>query len=112
MTSALAKRLDNIRVKGGIKSRDVAQLLGTTPQTVSRWQNGQSSPQPKSLDRLLTLDWLADQLAQFYTADEARLWLFSRHVALGGARPADLIAEGRTDEVLRVVDQLQSGAYL
>jgi hypothetical protein len=68
---------------------EVAQLLDTTPQTVSRWQTGESSPQPKSLDRLLWLDWLAEQLSQFYAPDEARLWLFSRHIDLGGDRPFD-----------------------
>jgi transcriptional regulator with XRE-family HTH domain len=112
MASALKKRLDNISEKGGIKSREVAQLLATTPQTISRWQSGQASPQPKSLERLLTLEWLADQLSQLYAPDEARLWLFSPNASLGGRRPADLIAEGRSDDVLRLIDQLQSGAYV
>ena len=112
MSSALARRLDNIREKGGIRSRDVAQLLDTTAQTVSRWQTGQASPQRRSLDRLLELEWLAEQLAQFYEPDEARLWLFSPHQDLGGERPADLIAQDRTSEVRRIIDQLQSGAYL
>jgi len=110
--SALRKRLENIRDKSGVTSRDVAQLLDTTPQTVSRWQSGESSPHHKSLDRLLALDWLAEQLAQFYAPDEAKLWLFSPHRLLGGQRPADRIAEGRIDDVLRLIDQLQSGAYL
>jgi transcriptional regulator with XRE-family HTH domain len=112
MASALAKRLDNIREKSGIKSREVAQLLSTTPQTVSRWQSGQASPQPRSLERLLTLEWLADQLSQFYSPDEARLWLFSPHSLLDGARPAELITEGRAEDVLRIIDQLQSSTYL
>jgi transcriptional regulator with XRE-family HTH domain len=112
MASAIAKRLDSIREKSGIKSREVAQLLSTTPQTVSRWQSGQATPQPKSLERLLTLEWLADLLSQFYAPDEARLWLFSPHSLLGGSRPADLIAEGRTSEVLRLIDQLQSSAHI
>lgn len=110
--SALRKRLENIRDKSGVTFRDVAQLLDTTPQTVSRWQNGESSPHQKSLDRLLALDWLAEQLAQFYAPDEAKLWLFSPHRLLGGQRPADRIAEGRTDDVLRLIDQLQSSAYI
>lgn len=109
--SAVAKRLDSIRERGGISSREVAQLLSTTPQTVSRWRQGRASPQPDSLDRLLKLDWLADQLAAFYEPDEARLWLFSPHPDLGGRRPADLIAQDRTDQVLAVIDRLQSGAY-
>jgi transcriptional regulator with XRE-family HTH domain len=110
--SALRKRLENIREKSGITSREVAQLLKTTPQTVSRWQSGESSPHPKSLERLLALDWLAEQLAQFYTPDEAKLWLFSRHQLLSGERPADRIAEGRVEDVLKLIDQLQSSAYL
>jgi transcriptional regulator with XRE-family HTH domain len=110
--SALRKRLENIRDKSGITFREVAQLLDTTPQTVSRWQSGESSPHPKSLDRLLTLDWLAEQLAQFYAPDEAKLWLFSRHQLLGGERPADRIAQGRIEDVLQLIEQLQSSAYL
>jgi transcriptional regulator with XRE-family HTH domain len=110
--SAVAKRLDSIRERGGISGREVAQLLRTTPQTVSRWQQGKVSPHPATLDRLLKLDWLADQLAAFYEPDEARLWLFSPHIELGGKRPADLIAEDRMEEVLAVIDRLQSGAYV
>lgn len=110
--SALRKRLENIRDKSGITFREVAQLLDTTPQTVSRWQSGESSPHPRSLNRLLALDWLAEQLAQFYTPDEAKLWLFSHHQLLGGERPADRIADGRIKDVLQLIEQLQSSAYL
>ena len=73
---------------------------------------GRTSPQPKALDRLLWLDWLADQLGTFYDPDEARLWLFSPHRDLGGKRPADLIAEGNVEPVLAILDRLQSGAYV
>jgi transcriptional regulator with XRE-family HTH domain len=109
---ALARKLESIREHGGINAREVAQLLGTTPNTVSRWQHGQSTPQPRKLEALLTLEWLADQLAQFYEPDEARLWLFARHPLLNGDRPADRIAEGRTEDVLVLLDELQSGAYI
>ncbi len=111
MSTAFARKLDSIRQRSGINSREVAQLLDTTPQTVSRWQTGQSSPQPKKLDRLLWLDWLAEQLSQFYKPDEARLWLFSRHMDLSGERPVDLIVQDRIDKVMVLIDQLQSGAY-
>lgn len=111
MATALAKKLDNIKERSGISAREIAQLVRTTPQTVSRWQTGRSSPQRASLDRLLWLEWLADQLAQFYSPDEARLWLFSRHADLGGERPADLIAEDRMEEVLAILDRIQTGAF-
>ena len=87
--SALAERLDSIRARGGMHSREVAQLLDTTPQTVSRWRTGKVSPQPQGLQRLLTLEWLIGELAEFYTPDQARLWLFAPHRLLGGDRPAD-----------------------
>lgn len=111
MAPAVAKRLENIKDRSGVSAREVAQLLDTTPQTVSRWQTGRSSPQPQSLDRLLRLEWLADQLGQFYPPDEARLWLFSPHPELEGERPADLIARGRIEEVLAIIDRMQSAAY-
>ena len=112
MSTAVARKLDSIKNSSGIKAREIAQLLATTPQTVSRWQTGRSSPQPQSLDRLLKLDWIGDQLATIYEPDEARLWIFSPHPDLEGLRPADLIAENRFDEVLELIDQLQSAAYV
>ena len=111
MAQALAERLESIKNRGGISGREVAQLVGTTPQTVSRWQRGRATPHPKSLERLLFLDWVAQQLSQFYEAETARLWLFSRHSLLEGERPADRIAAGRFDEVLALLDQLESAAF-
>lgn len=111
MSQALAERLNSIKEQSGISARDVAQLLGTTPQTVSRWQTGKSGPQRKSLERILILEWLAGQLSQFYDPDHARLWLFAPHRMLGGARPADRIAAGEADAVLALIDQLQSASF-
>ena len=112
MATAVARKLDNIRESGGIRSREIAQLLDTTPQTVSRWQTGRSTPRPASLDRLLRLEWLAGQLAQVYPPGDARVWLFSPHRELSGDRPVDLITDDRIDEVLAIIDRLQSAAYI
>ena len=110
--SAIAKRLDSIQSSSGISGREVAQLLQTTAQTVSRWRQGHASPQPNSLERLLKLDWLAEQLSGVYEPEEARLWLFSPHPDLDGQRPADLIASDHLEVVLDIIDRLQSGAYI
>lgn len=109
--TALARKLDSIQERSGIQGREIAQLLDTTPQTVSRWRTGKAEPQRRGLDRLLTLAWLAEELAEFYPPDEARLWLFSPHRLLGGERPADRIAEGRIDDVLALIAQLRDGSY-
>jgi transcriptional regulator with XRE-family HTH domain len=109
--SALARKLDLIQKDAGVQGREIAQLLETTPQTVSRWRTGKAEPQSRSLKRLLTLAWLAEELAEFYRPDEARLWLFSPHRLLGGKRPADRIEEDRTDDVLALIAQLRDGGY-
>lgn len=113
MAGAVAARLDSIKADAGIRGREVATLVGATPQTVSRWQQGRVDPQPAHLRRLLTLEWLASELAEFYDDPKsARLWLFSRHRLLGGATPAERIQEDRTDDVLAIIEQLKSGAHL
>lgn len=105
-------RLDAIRSRAGVRSREVADLLGTTPRTVSRWRSGKVEPQPSYLNRLLYLEWLAEQLADLYEPQEARLWLFSPHPLLRGSRPADLIQQNRINDVLEVIAQLRDGAYV
>jgi transcriptional regulator with XRE-family HTH domain len=112
VAGAVAVRLDSIRDRGGIKSREVAQLLDTTQQTVSRWRTGNAEPQPERLQRLLTLEWLLGELAEFYEPREARLWLFAPHRLLGGERPADRIQQGKLDDVLALIAQLRDGAFV
>ncbi len=112
MSGAIVSRLDNIKKHGGVKAREVAQLLDTTPETVSRWQTGKAEPQPDRLHRLLTLEWLMGELSDFYPPEEARLWLFAPHRLLAGDRPADRIQTGNVDDVLALIEQLKSGAYV
>ena len=112
MSAALANRLERIRELGGIKGREIAQLMDTTPETVSRWNTGKIEPQPGRLEKLLMLEWMIDELAEFYAPDEARLWLFSPNRMLGGSRPVDYIQKGRNDEVRALIAQLRDGAYV
>jgi len=112
MTSAVAHRLDSIKDQAGVRSREIAELLDTTPQTVSRWHQGRVDPQPAKLRALLALEWLATQLGEFYEPDDARLWLYSPHKLLAGRRPAELIAAGDVEAVLALIDQLRDGAYV
>ena len=50
MSNAIAERLDGIQKFADFTGREVAQLLGTTPETISRWRGGRSEPQPKLRD--------------------------------------------------------------
>jgi len=115
MSQALASKLDAIKEKGGVKSRDLAQLLATTPQTVSRWQSGKTEPQGDQLRKLLALEWLAGQLADLYAPDEAKLWIFSPHRLLQGESPAERIqSKGMDgiDDVLALINQIKEGAFV
>jgi len=111
MASALAERLEKIKKLGGITGRDVAQLLDTTPETVSRWSTGKIDPQRDRLHRLLELEFFLAELSEFYSPEEAKLWLFSPHKLLGGETAAARIQAGRTQDVFALLDQLRSGAY-
>ena len=112
MAEAIAKRLSVIKDRAGVSSREIAQLLGTTPETVSRWNTGKGEPKRARLQRLLTLVWLVEQLSEFYAPEEAKLWLFAPHRLLDGDRPVDRIQEGKLDDALALIDQLRSGAYV
>ena len=111
MASALADKVDRIKQLGGISGRDLAQLLDTTPETVSRWSTGKVGPQRERLHRLLELEFFLTELSEFYTPEEAGLWLFSPHKLLAGDTPADRIQSGKTQEVFTILEQLRSGAY-
>ena len=111
MASALAKRLRVIRERGGIRSREIAELLNTTPETVSRWNSGRVDPQPDRMRQILELEWLLDQLAEHYDPEEARLWLFSPHRLLRGDTPAERIRARKSQDVLALIAQIVHGAY-
>jgi putative toxin-antitoxin system antitoxin component (TIGR02293 family) len=107
----LARKLDDIESRTAVKEREVAQMLRTTPQTLYRWRNDQVAPNREHLQRILDLHYVAEELADLYEPDEARLWLFSRHRLLAGRRPVELISEGEIDTVLALIAQLRDGAY-
>ena len=53
-----------------------------------------------------------DELSDFYEPNEARQWIFSPQKHLNGSSPAELIREGRIDEVRRLVNQLRDAVYI
>jgi transcriptional regulator with XRE-family HTH domain len=111
MTNAVAKIIDGLREYGGLKGSDVANVVDVSPATVSRWTNGTAFPHPKTQLVISDLRFVVDRLADFYSPEEARLWLYSKHRLLGDARAIDLIHEGRTDEVLGVIESLDEGTF-
>jgi len=111
MTSAVARKLDSLRTKGAMKNIEVANLLGTRPETVSRWNQGRAYPHAGTEKTLLELEYIVDQLADFYEPNEARQWIFAPQRLLSGESPAALIRDGRIDDVMRLVHQLREAVH-
>jgi DNA-binding transcriptional regulator YiaG len=51
MSSALARKLESLRVKGAMRDAEVANLLRTGPETVSRWDEGRAYPEANTEKR-------------------------------------------------------------
>lgn len=110
--SAVAGKLEMLRTKAAIRSVDVANMLGTTPETVSRWNHGRAYPRPNKENLLVDLEYIVERLSEFYSDPRAaRAWLYSRHRYFNGLRPADLIQEGRVQEVLEAIQAMSNTSY-
>jgi uncharacterized protein (DUF2384 family) len=112
MTNAIARKLSAIQEKGAMRSVDVANLLRARPETVSRWNQGKAFPRPDAEKLLLQLEFIIDQLSDIYEPQEARLWLYAPQRLLDNQSPAELIQNGRSQEVVAVVNQLRDSVYI
>ena len=110
--SAVSKTIGDLRDRGKLSGVDVANISRVSKATVSRWSNGTATPHPKTQLVLSDLRYVVDRLADFYSADETRLWLYARNDLLDGKTAIELIHEDRTDEVLQAIEKLDSLAYL
>lgn len=112
MSGAVARRLDSLRDKAAMKNIEVANLLGTRPETVSRWKQGKAYPHASTERTLLELEYICDQLADFYEPNEARQWIFAPQKLLDGVSPASLIQDGKIEDVMRLVRQLRDAIHM
>ena len=111
MSGAVARLVEDLRERGGLKGSDLANITAVSPATVSRWASGKASPHPKTQLVISDLRFVVDRLAEFYAPAETRIWLYAKHPLLDGARAIDLIYAGAADKVLAVIESLADGAY-
>lgn len=111
MSMAVARIVEDLRSRGGLKGTDLANIAEVSQATVSRWLSGKASPQPKTQLVISDLKYVVDRLVEFYTPEETRIWLYAKHPLMGGERAIDLIHDSRTDEVLSVIESLADGTY-
>lgn len=110
-SNAVAKTLSDLQERGGLRGTDVANLSDVSRATVSRWSTGKASPTVKMQLILSDLRYVVDRLAEFYTPDETRIWLYARNELLGGESAMELVHEGDTDRVLSAIEQLATLSY-
>jgi transcriptional regulator with XRE-family HTH domain len=111
MPSAVSKIIDDLRDRGGLKGIDVANIAEVSPATVSRWTAGKALPHPKTQLIISDLRYVVDRLSEFYSPEETRLWLYSKHRLLDGQRAIDFINRGQADRVLAVIESLDEGTF-
>jgi transcriptional regulator with XRE-family HTH domain len=109
---AIARYIDELEQRGGLKGTDVANITDVSKATVSRWRTGTIKPQPKNELILSDLHYIVGRLSEYYSSDEIRTWLYARHPQLDGQRAMDLIHEDRAIDVLKVIDRLDAEVYL
>lgn len=112
MSTAVARILEDLRSRGGLRGADIANIVDVSPPTVSRWTKGRGSPSLRTQTVIADLRYVVERLSDFYTPEETRLWLHAPHPLLDRHRAVDLIHAGRTEEVLAVIDRLEAGAHL
>lgn len=110
--SAVRKTIGDLKDRGKLTGVDVANIANVSKATVSRWSAGSAAPHPKTQLVLSDLRYVVDRLAEFYTPDETRVWLYARNELLNGETAMELIHQGRTDEVLQAIERLDSLTYL
>jgi transcriptional regulator with XRE-family HTH domain len=112
MSTAVARILDDLRDRGGLQQKDIANIVDVSTATVSRWSQGKATPELRTQTVIADLRYVVERLRDFYTSDETRLWLHTRHPLLNNERAIDLIHANRTEEVLAVIDRMDASGYL
>lgn len=112
MQGAVVRYIDELGKLGGLKGTDIANITAVSKATVSRWRSGDIRPQPRNELVISDLYYVVGRLQEYYAPDEIRSWLYARHPQLGGERAIELINQGRTVEVLGVLDRLDNEVYL
>ena len=108
---AVVHALPPSRLLRSLPVRLLASATGADPRTVERWRAG-SVPRARYRARVDELGAVMAILSEAMPPDGRQAWLESRNPFLAWQRPADLLAEGRFDEVRGAAEAYQSGDFV
>ena len=112
MTAAVARYIDSLQDKGGLKGTDIANFTDVSSATVHRWKVGTHVPHPATQLMLAQLHYIVSRLDDYYTPSEVRLWLYAPHPQLEGRPAIDSIVNGQAADVIAILDRLDAEVYL
>lgn len=92
---------------------EVGSALGASPRSVARWRVASHRPSDRHLRAAERLLQLAQAVDSVFQKDMDRLhdWLHEPLPALRGRTPLRAIIDGKIDEVLTILANLDSGAF-
>jgi len=88
----------------------VARLLGVSPSRVSRWLKTEQ-PDAANIRKVEEVEFVISRLLGIYEKETALKFLEGFNSHLGNRRPIDLITQGRTLEILKAIEALETGSY-
>jgi uncharacterized protein (DUF2384 family) len=112
MTVAVARYIDQLQDRGGLKGTDIANFTDVSSATVHRWKAGSHVPHPKTQLLLAQLHYIVSRLDDYYAPNEARLWLYAPHPQLEGRRAIDAIVNDEGARAIAILDRLEADVYL
>jgi transcriptional regulator with XRE-family HTH domain len=99
-----------LRQRSGLSQEQLAQVLGTSWITVSRWERHIAQPSPEIDARLKRLAELVDRIAKALPHAELPAFLHTAQPLLRGYRPAELLSNDYSfQDLLAFVDAAKSG---
>ena len=111
-SGAMPRYIEELNEVGGLSGTDIANIVDVSKATVSRWKTGTVKPQPNTQLILSDLHFIVQRLREYYDAAEIRTWLYARHPQLDGQRAIDLVNQNRSEDILRILDRLDSDVFV
>jgi transcriptional regulator with XRE-family HTH domain len=96
----------------GLTPAELADALGVSPRTVSRWRAGETLPQREARSRLATLDELRLHLNRTFEDGAVPSWLRTPNRYLGGVTPFEMLRLGRFERVDAALVAIDAGFFV
>lgn len=89
-----------------------ARTIGSSARTVSRWVTNNVRPLPIFQEKIQKLALIDRKLRTVFKREAIPKWLQTQNETLGGELPLNLLKNGRYDEILAVIAQLEEGVFI